>query len=317
MKNFPKIKIIFVGSAEFSVPILLELIKKFTVQAIITEEDKPAGRGQAIVSPLVKRLAQQHAIPCWQPTDIKKNAALREKIEALIPDLLITAAYGKMLPEDILNIPQHGCLNVHPSLLPKYRGPSPIQAALLRGDKETGVSIILMDKDMDAGDIVDQASCDILTTDDYFSLETKLAQMGATLLTNIIPDYVANKLKLKSQNNDQAVYCRKITKRDGHIDWTRPASKIYQQIQAYKKWPGSFTSFQNKKLAICQARVWEGKTENQAVGEVWRRDNKVLVKCGRGNLELLTVQLEGKKPTAIKDFLNGHASFLGTCLPLA
>jgi len=302
------------GSADFSVPIFLELVKKFDVQAVITEIDKPAGRGKEIVSPPTKKLAIQNNIPCWQPLGISKNPSIYEKVKSLDPDLIVVAAYGKILPKDFLNLPKHGCLNVHPSLLPKYRGASPIQAALINGDKATGVSIILMDPKMDAGDIVEQEVMDIESDMDYGRLSRKLSFLSAEMLTKIIPLFIDGQLTLSTQNDSEATYCNKVNKSDGRIDWKESVETIYNQLRAYSAWPGSFTTYNRSKLDIIDAVISELNCENKKPGDICEVNKKILVKCAQGFLELRKVKLEGKKETEILDFVNGHQAFVGSTL---
>ena len=302
------------GSAEFSVPILVKLIKEFNVQAVITEIDKTAGRGKKLVSPPTKEIAEKNNILCWQPQSLKKNSEILEKIESLEPDVIVVAAYGKLLPEKLLNIPEHGCLNVHPSLLPIYRGPSPIQTALLNGDKETGVSIMLLDKEMDAGDLLVQKSVIIKETDDYNSLSDQFSSEGATMLSEILPLYLQGSIILETQDDDKATFCYKISKESGKINWTQSAEDIQNQLRAYKKWPGIYSSFSGKKIDILEAVKSSDNNIEVKVGEVYKKEKRIFVRCGQGSLELLEVKLEGKKQMPIQNFINGNQSFLGSSL---
>ena len=302
------------GSAEFSVPILVKLIEDFNVQAVITEIDKPEGRDKVLVSPPTKIIADKENIPCWQPASLKKNTEILKKIEALSPDVIIVAAYGKLLPEALLNIPEHGCLNVHPSLLPIYRGPSPIQTALLNGDKETGVSIMLLDKEMDAGDLLEQKSFKIKETDDYNTLSEKFSMVGAKALSNLLPTYLEGDVVLETQNDEKATFCYKISKQSGLIDWAKSAEEINNQLRAYKKWPGIFSKFNAKKIDVLKAAVADDNETTARVGEVYKNKKRIFVKCGNGSLELLEVKLEGKKQMSIQNFVNGNQAFVGSSL---
>ena len=303
------------GSAEFSVPILVKLINDFTVQAVITEIDKPTGRGKFLMSPPTKLIAIKNNIPCWQPASLRKNPEILKKIKALSPDVIIVAAYGKLLPEELLNIPEHGCLNVHPSLLPLYRGPSPIQTALLNGDNETGVSIMLLDKEMDAGDILEQKSFKIKETDDYNTLSEKFSIAGANMLSNLLPSYVEGDVTLETQDDQKVSFCYKISKHSGLIDWGKSAEEINNQLRAYKKWPGIFSGFNGKKIDILEASVASVDDEQNAkIGQVYKNKKRIFVKCGKGSLELLEVKLEGKKQMSIQNFVNGNQAFVGSSL---
>lgn len=301
------------GSADFSLPILMALQKKFNVIAVVTEIDKPAGRNKEILPPPTKTLARSLNIPVFQPLSLRKDLKLVEKIKNMAPDLIVVAAYGKILPESILNLPAHGCLNVHPSLLPKYRGASPIQSALLAGDHVSGVSIILMDAGMDTGDVVAQETVEIDETADYNNLAERLAQLGAEMLTKLIPRYVAGEIKLKTQNDEVASYCQKIEKADGRVDWQKSAKQIFNQIRAYAAWPGCYSYFKEKKLDII-ATAMENKKTDLAPGTVFAEGKRFYVACGDGALELRRVKLEGKKEVDCQSFVNGYRDFVGAAL---
>lgn len=309
-----KIKVIFMGSAEFSVPILIELIKKFNVLAVITEIDKPSGRGKDIIPPPTKVLAKQHHIPCWQPLTLKKNPRFADEVAALSPDIIVVAAYGKFLPPDFLEIPLHGCLNVHPSLLPKYRGASPIQAALLAGEKSTGVTVILMDPGMDSGDIVAQEPMKIEPEYDYRQLARRLALLGADMLVKYLPKYIEGQISLTTQDDKAATFCGKISKENGYLDWAKSARQLHNQIRAFSEWPGSYAFFNKKKIDIIEAMDVEVKPTLMALGQIFEHNKKILVCCGEGCLELVKVKLEGKKETPIINFINGHQDFVGATL---
>lgn len=313
--DLKKIKIIFMGTSDFAVPILIELVKKFTVIGVVTEIDKPAGRGQKILAPPIKSIAQKLELPCYQPLDLKKNPKFVEQLSQLEPELIVVAAYGKFLPDAILNLPKHGCLNVHPSLLPKYRGPSPIQTAILNGEKETGVTIILLDEGMDSGDIASQKTLAIRQDENYESLAKHLSLLGAELLINTIPPFLDNEINLVTQNNDQATYCRKIAKENAKINWQGAAETIYNQVRAFNPWPISYTFWENKKLDILKAEsIDSADAPNHPFGKVLALNKDILVQCGRGQLKLIEVRLENKKIMNINDFLNGHQDFMGAIL---
>jgi methionyl-tRNA formyltransferase len=303
------------GSADFSVPILLELDEKFTVLAVVTEIDKPAGRGKEVESPPTKKLAIELGLPCHQPATLLKNPEFIETIKSYESEAIVVAAYGKILPSEILNLPKNGCLNVHPSLLPKYRGASPIQTALLNGEKKSGVSIILMDQRMDTGDIIIQEEINIETDDNYVTLAKKMSMMSARLLADILEKYINNEIKLKIQHDSQATYTKKISKHDGRIDWRKSADEIHNQIRAYAEWPSSYTFFDKKKLDINRACPVEiNKVNDWPIGTVINEGERICVKCSEGWLELLSVKLEGKNEVSIKDFINGHQKFVGSFL---
>jgi len=314
MLNNKDIKIIFMGSSDFSVPIFLELIKQFNVVGLVTEVDKPAGRKKQIVSPPTKLIAEEHSIPCFQPSSLK-NPEFLAKLKNLNADLVVVASYGKILPPAALNLAPNGCINIHPSLLPKYRGASPIQTALLKGEEETGVSIILMDQGMDTGDILAQESCAIDPNDYYLSLSYKLAELSVKLLIKNLPIYLNQCIKLRIQKDDDATYCYQIKKTDGKIDWNKKAQSIHNQLRAFAKWPGAYAMFNKRKLDILRAFPVKLEVQRELKnGEVIMQDSNIYVKCGEDFLQLIEVKVEGKQACKINDFINGYQKFVGSIL---
>lgn len=308
------INIIFFGSSDFSVPILKTLIGVFHVCAVVTESDKPSGRSKKITPLPTKIIAEENKIPVLQPVNFKSEDFFN-KIKSFDADLMVTASYGKILPESIINLAAHGSLNAHPSLLPKYRGASPIQSALLDCEKTTGSTIILMDNSLDGGDILKQEEMEIAEDDDYVSLEKKLAEQCAELLLKAIPNYIDSKIEPQAQNDDEATYCRKIEKKDGRIDWEKTAAEVSGQIKAFAKWPVAYSLYKNQKIEILKAGLAKLEIADKfKTGEVVKVDKKVYVKCGDGFIELIKVKLEGKNETAINDFVNGHQDFVGATL---
>ncbi|MEK7579776.1 MAG: methionyl-tRNA formyltransferase [Patescibacteria group bacterium] len=248
------------------------------------------------------------------------------------PDICIVAAYGKIIPKDWLEIPRYGFLNIHPSLLPKYRGASPIQTAILNGDKESGITIILMDEKIDHGPILASRKFSIFnsnsatsrkrlggTFDEHFKfskykeLEKELAELGAQLLIETLPKWIAGGIKSKEQNHNQGTYTKKLSWEDGKIDWSKTAVEVERQIRALNPEPGTWTTWNNKVLKIIEAESIESKLAGEP-GLVIKVESEVLVKCGVNALILKKVQLEGGKPLSIKDFLNGHRNFVGSKL---
>ena len=283
-----KIRIIFIGTPEFGAIILEELVKNnYQPFLVITSPDKPVGRKQILTPPPVKLVAQKYKIPIEQPERIKNYES---EIRNLKPDLVICAAYGQIISEEILKIPRHGCLNVHPSLLPKYRGPSPIQTTILNGDEKTGVTIMLMDEEIDHGPILAKRELEITNPKSkitYRELHDKLAEIGAKLLIETIPDWISGKIKPKTQDEKKTTYTKIIKKEDGKIDWKKPAQEIERQIRAFNPWPGAFTFIQKKgkkiRIKICQAEL--------------SKDNKLIIK---------KLQPEGKKPMSFEEFKKGY-----------
>jgi methionyl-tRNA formyltransferase len=313
-----KIRTILMGTPEFAERIFRKIYPElksggFEIIAVITIEDKPIGRKQILTPPPVKIWARENNLLVLQPHKIKSPEWI-EKIGKLTPDLIILTAYGQIIPMEILDVPKFGALNIHPSLLPKYRGASPIQSAILNGDKETGVTIILMDEEMDHGNIISNSKFLISNKITYKELEEKLVETGADLLIKTLPDWTARKIKPREQDHSKATFCKIIKKEDGRIDWSKSAIEIEGQIRAFAKWPESYTEINSLKLKILEAEVENKKTDYQ-IGEVFIGDNKNLcVQTGDGILILKQVQLEGKKAMPIKNFLNGHPEIIGNIL---
>ncbi len=249
-------------------------------------------------------------------------SVLIEKLKNLKPDLGLVAAYGKILPKEILEIPRYGFINVHPSLLPKYRGASPIQSVILNGDKETGVTIIKIDEKMDHGPLLGKSEIRISKSETYEILSKKLAKLGAEILIKIIPDYISGKIKLIEQDHSRATYTKIIKKEDGKINWEKSAQDLERMTRAYYPWPGVWTMWKNKILKIIEADISEDKNNHQ-IGEVYvLQHTNILenvgvllgVKCRDGVLIIKKLQLEGGKVLLAKDFLNGHKDFIGSVL---
>ncbi|HTQ50942.1 MAG TPA: methionyl-tRNA formyltransferase [Candidatus Acidoferrales bacterium] len=310
-------KVVFMGTAELSCASLAALAndKQFSVAAVVTQPDRPRGRDLKPQSSPVKVLAQKLDLPLLQPErarDEKFIAALR----ALQPELIVVAAYGQILPPSILDLPRHGCLNVHTSLLPKYRGAAPIQWAIAHGDAETGVTIMKMDAGLDTGPMLAQRRTPISPEDDSASLHDRLARLGAELLGQTIPDYVAGKIQPQPQPADGASLAPKIKKEDGRIDWGRPAQTIWNRLRAFTPWPGAFTFFDGKLLKIWKASLaqevsHEGAplhSSGLANGTILSADkNGILVLCGKDALMTIELQREGGKRMSAAEFLAGHA----------
>jgi len=306
-----KYKVIFIGTSEFAVPILKSLIScRLSPVAIVTQPDKKVGRKQEIKYSPVKKLALKHKIsPILQPERIIEA---KPEIERLEPDLIIVAAFGQIIPKEILDIPKKGCLNIHPSLLPKYRGPSPIQSVILAGEKVTGVTIILMDEKIDHGPIIQDTRYKIQDTRlTYKELLEKLADLGAELLIETIPRWMEGKIKPKPQDEKKATYTKILRKEDGQIDWQKNAEDLERQIRAFDTWPKSYTYIKSKILKILEVDVINSESDKQK-GEVFLTNKKQLaVQTGKGQLKLEEVQLEGRSPMKARDFLNGYPQIIG------
>jgi len=311
-------KIIFIGTPEFGAIILEKLVKSTNKPfLVISAPDKAVGRKQIITPPPVAILAKEHKIPVVQPERIKDFS---NEIKRLSPDLIILAAYGQIIPENILVAPKYGSINVHPSLLPLWRGPSPIQHAILNGDKKTGVTIMKMTKEMDAGPILFQEEIE-MTGEEYFQeLHDKLAKLGAELLNETIFKIFSGKISLRPQDDSKATYSKILKKEDGKIDWQKPTQVLERQIRAFSDWPGSYTIFNNrtksKKIKILNAQVYKSPDKNEyPIGKVLIvPQNEIGVQCGKDFLAIKRLQMEGKKEMAAEDFLRGYPNFIGAIL---
>jgi len=308
-----KLKIIFMGTPDFGAPSLLSLIDQVNVLAVVTQPDKKVGRKQEVTESPIKKLALKHGIEILQPEKVKGNAEFIQRVKDLQPDLIVVVAYGFILPQEILDIPKYGVINVHASLLPKYRGASPIQAAILNGDKETGVTIMLIDDEVDHGPVLSEKTITITSSDNFESLHDKLAQLGADLLKDTLPKYISGEIEAVSQNEADATYCKILTKEDGKIDWAKPAEEIERQVRAFTPWPGSFAYWEDQTLKVLKAK-YHNDNYNDNVGKIFKLKDGFAVVCGQGTLEILELQLEGKKPMSAKEFLNGYAGIIGSIL---
>ena len=312
------IEIIFIGTPEFGAIVLEGLIKNdLRPVLVITAPDKPVGRKQILTPSSVKVIAEKYNVPVSQIVNLKNSTSVnllsKEK-----PDLIIVAAYGQILPKEILDIPKYGCLNIHPSLLPKYRGPSPIQATILNDETEIGVSIIKMVSRVDAGPIVAKSKIQIPKSKiTYLELHDELADLGARLLVKTIPDWLEGKIKPAPQDEARATYTKILTRQDGKIDWKKPAEYIERQIGAFNPEPGTFCLVNGKVLKIIKAGIQEQTKAGPfgSPGKTYLATNdKIACQTGKNFLIIEELQLEGKKPTAASAFIKGHKDFIGTVL---
>lgn len=307
-------RIIFMGTPDFGESCLKVLIENTDVIAVVTQPDKKVGRNQTLTFQPIKQIALEKNIPVLQPTQIKSNIEFIKKITELQPDLMVVVAYGLILPKEILEIPKHGVINVHASLLPKYRGASPIQSVILDGDEQTGVTIMILDEQMDHGPILAQNKVKILPYDDFATLHDKLANEGAKLLMETLPKYLGGQLQGKKQKDAEATHCQLIKKEDGKIDWHKSSEEIERQVRAFNPWPGTFTNWEGKNLKILKSEIHDAEKVNKVIGEVYEVNEVIKVQCGQGQLELIELQLEGKNKMSVKEFINGHPKIIGSIL---
>lgn len=306
MKKQP-IKIIFWGTPYFSAKVLEALINAdFSPILTITALDKPKGRGLEKQASEAKRMAIKHGLNVAQPQKLKENGFL-EQIKALEPDLFIVASYGKIIPKEILEIPKLGCLNVHPSLLPCYRGASPIQATILSGEKETGVTIMLMDEEMDHGPILANSKLKIKNPKITFKeLEEMLIAESSRLLIETLPKWLNGEIKPVPQNNAQATFCKIIKKEDAKIDFNESASAIERKVRAFNPWPGTYFEINAKKFKILEADVLTDATITvKKPGDIFCLNKKLAIQCGEGVLIVEKIQPESRSP------IEGYAFWCG------
>ncbi len=291
------------GSPEFALPTLRALAERFRVVGVVTQPDRPAGRGRKLASPPVKILAQELGLPVIQPRRLKEPEAL-EQLRAWQPDLIVVAAFGQILRRNVLELPPHGCLNVHASLLPRWRGAAPIHAAILHGDRETGVTIMQMDPGLDTGPILTQRATPITPQDTAGTLSERLAQMGADLLTKTIPGYLSGTILPQAQDDSLATYAPKLEKTAGELDFTRPVDTLERQVRAMHPWPGAYLLWDGNRLRVQRATP-KGVPHPPPPGTRLIHEGLPAVAAADGLLLLHRVQPAGKRPMSGKDFLNG------------
>jgi methionyl-tRNA formyltransferase len=308
---------IYMGTPEFAVTCLKMLVEgQYHVVAVYTQPDRQSGRGKSVTMSPVKEYALHQRLKVVQPEKLGNNE-VTEQISRYKPELIVVAAYGKLIPKEILDIPTYGCINVHPSLLPAYRGPSPIQTAILNGDEVTGVTIMLLDTGMDSGPIIRQAEVPIGHDDTAGTLNETLADASAQLLAGTLPDWLAGKIEAQKQDESKASYTKPIEKEDGRMDWNLSAEDLWLRIRAFNPWPGCYTTWKEKKLSIDRAIPLSGEGSGQTGRIIDLHHSspaQVGVECGQGVLGMLTVQLEGKRKMTTEEFIRGQRDFIGSIL---
>jgi methionyl-tRNA formyltransferase len=293
------VRLVFLGSPAFAVPSLAALCAAgHDVALVVTQPDRPAGRGRLMASPAVATYAREHGLPLWQTASLRGPEAA-ERLDGVRADAMALAAFAALVPKNILELTPGGILNVHPSLLPRWRGAAPIQAALLAGDQETGVSIIRLVSALDAGPILLQERTPIAPSDDFLSLEPRLAQLGASLLVRSL----AERPEPRPQDDALATYCKRIERDDARIDWTQPAEAIWRQVRAYRGWPQAFTHFDGRLLKVLRAWPVSG---DGTPGTVSLEDGTLVVATGQAALRLDEVQLEGKRAMSGAELARGY-----------
>ena len=304
-----KLNIIFAGTPEFAAKHLEYLItNNYNIVACYTQPDRPAGRGKKLQPSAVKQVALENNIPVCQPQSLKTDEALAE-LASWNADLMIVVAYGLLLPKAALDTPTHGCINVHGSLLPKWRGAAPIQRAVLTGDSETGVTIMQMDVGLDTGDMLLIEKCEITEQDTSGSIYEKLQLIGPKALTSTVDKIAAGDIKPIKQDNALATYAHKLTKQEALINWTLSAIEVERHIRGYQPWPVAYTNLGGNTVKVLQAQVVE--VDNKPAGEIINADKTgITVATSDGAIKITQLQPQGKKPMSVTDFINGRADWV-------
>ena len=299
-------RLVFMGTPEFAVPSLEALLNAgHQILLVITQPDRPKGRGKKLTPPPVKEAALRHGLPVLQPEKVREPTVV-ERLKMLKPDAIVVVGYGQIIPKSIIDIPRYGIINVHASLLPAYRGAAPVQWAIVHGEKKTGVTTMLIDEGLDTGDILLQRATTIGEEETAVELGQRLATMGAELLVETLEGLEKGTIKPKPQDHSRASYAPMIKKSQGQIDWKQPAEKIFHLVRGMQPWPGAFTYFRGKLFHIWRARL-SGSAGQRPPGTLFVDGRRLLVSCGDDRaLELVEVQLEGRKRMPAEDFMRGY-----------
>ena len=292
------------GSPEFAVPSLEALAHNFKITGVVTQPDRPAGRGRSLTPPPVKILALELGLPIMQPVRIRQPEAMQQ-LQVWAPDVIVVAAFGQILRQNVLDLPPNGCINVHASLLPRWRGAAPIQAAILHGDQETGVSIMRMDAGIDTGPVYRKQALKIRPDDTAASLSQRLSKLGADVLLDTLPEILDGNLSPQPQDESQATYAAMLKKEDGELDFSQPAQSLANKVRAFSPWPGAFTTWQGQPLKIHQARAELRASSPHAAGQCVILDGYPAIATPNGYLVFDNLQPAGKKAMDGKAFLAG------------
>ncbi len=296
--------IVFMGTPFFCIPTLEELWRDYNVKAVVCQPDRKAHRGHKVFPCPVKNFAVSKGIPVLQPEKVRKNDQFLQKLKKYEPDIIVVIAYGQILPKSVLDVARLGCINLHASLLPKYRGASPIQFSIMNGDKKTGVTSMMMNTKMDEGDILLQHEMDISEVDVVGTLHDKLAQLSARCAVETIEGLRDKTIEPKMQDHESATYTRLIKKEDGRVKWDQDAKKVFDHYRAMTPWPGFFTYFEDKYIKIIECHKGQGSGRP---GEILKTENVIEIACMDGSIIVERLQMAGKKALDTKSFLNGNS----------
>ena len=308
--------LVFCGTPQFAVPTLERLIESgLKVHLVLTQPDRPKGRGLELVASPVKQSALKHSLPIYQPEKIKTNEDLRTKLEAINPDAIIVVGYGRIIPKWMIDLPKYGNINLHASLLPKYRGAAPIQWVIANGETVTGVTTMRIDEGLDTGDILLQRELPIAPDETSVTLAPRLAETGAELMIETLRGLATASITPRKQDNAKATLAPILNKEDGRIDFTRSAQEIYNRFRGFQPWPGAFTSFRGKNLNVISMRPASESISHIAPAELLVKENRLFARCASDTvLELLEVQPEGKKKITAPEFVRGYRPQAGETL---
>jgi len=302
------------GSPKFALPVLKNLIdSRHDLVGVYTQPDKPSGRGKKMNSPAVKLFAKDLGFDVYQPSSLKDPKTCQE-ISELKPSLIIVAAYGKLIPKELLSIPQYGCWNLHPSLLPEYRGPSPVVSAILDGKTSTGVTLMQMDEGLDTGPIIDQEKLKLNITGSAEEFTEKLFAMGGELLIKNLPNLINGNMILRQQTNSLATTTKLVKKSDGLINWKDTAEHIIRMERAYRNWPGIYTKWKNKTIQILEIKNIKSDQVYESPGKVEKLENKLIVQTAKGGVIISKLKMEGKREVDSLDFISGYPDFINSQL---
>lgn len=303
------------GTPDFAVPGLqaLESDSRFEILTVVTQEDKPVGRKQELTFPAIKKAAISLGLPVLQPKKLKEIVTDLQNLE---PDFIVVIAYGQILSTKVLDIPKVACVNVHASLLPKYRGSACLQAPILNGDDKAGITVMLMEKGLDTGDILKQAAIDLKGDESLEYIHDTLSILGSKILGDTLIDFAEGKITPQKQDDSLSSYVKEIEKSDGEINWQKTAQEIERQIRAYNPWPSAFSHLDGKLFKIIKSQIIENTDNNLEIGQIFEQNSGLAVKCGQNALLILELQLEGKKAMNAKSFLSGNKQVIGKILQM-